>query len=58
MTIQVPPPYTQKPCGVYKALLRLVLIYGSKAWTINTDDEEHLWIFERKILRYILKGSW
>lgn len=36
-------------CGLYKALLRLVLICGSEAWTVTKNDEERLWIFERKI---------
>ena len=40
------------------------MTYGSEAWTLTTRDEQHLRIFERKILRKIFgpvqekDGSW
>ena len=41
-----------------------VVTYGCEAWTLTTRDEQHLRIFERKILKKILgsvqdkDGSW
>jgi len=36
---------------IYKSLIRPVVTYGCEAWTLTTRDEQHLRIFERKILR-------
>jgi hypothetical protein len=38
---------------IYKSLIGPVVTYGCEAWTITTRDEQHLRIFERKILRKI-----
>jgi len=49
---------------IYKTLIRPVVTYGCEAWTLTTRDEQHLRIFERKILRKIFgplqdkDGSW
>jgi len=49
---------------IYKRLIRPVLTYGCEAWTLTTRDEQHLRIFERKMLRRIFgpiqdkDGSW
>ena len=45
-------------------MIRPVVTYGCEAWTLTTRDEQHLRIFERKILRKIFvpvqdkDGSW
>ena len=36
---------------IYKSLIRPVVTYGCEAWTLTNRDEQHLRIFERKILR-------
>jgi len=49
---------------IYKSLIRPVVTYGCEAWTLTNRDEQHLSIFERKILRKIFgpvqdkDGSW
>ena len=49
---------------IYKSLVRSVVTYGCEAWTLTTRDEQHLRIFESKILRKIFgpikdkDGSW
>jgi len=49
---------------IYKSLIRPVVTYGCEAWTLTTRDEQHLRIFERKILSKIFgpvqdkDGSW
>ena len=49
---------------IYKSLIRPVVTYGCEAWTLTTRDEQHLRIFEHKILRKIFgpvqdkDGSW
>src|SRR5215475_11197826 len=49
---------------MYKSLIRPVVTYGCEAWTLTNRDEQHLRIFERKILRKIFSpvqdkdGSW
>jgi uncharacterized membrane protein len=49
---------------IYKSLIRPVVTYGCKVWTLTNRDEQHLRIFERKILRKIFgpvqdkDGSW
>jgi hypothetical protein len=49
---------------IYKSLIRPVVTYGCEAWTLTARDEQHLRIFERKILRKIFgpvqdkDGSW
>jgi hypothetical protein len=39
---------------IYKSLIRTVVTYGCEAWTLTNRDEQHLRIFERRILRKIL----
>jgi hypothetical protein len=49
---------------IYKSVIRPVVTYGCEAWTLKNRDEQHLRIFERKILRKIHgpvqneDGSW
>jgi len=49
---------------IYKSLIRPVVNYGCEAWTLTNRDEQHLRIFERRILRKIFGpvqneyGSW
>jgi hypothetical protein len=49
---------------IYKSLIRPAVIYGCEAWTLTNRDEQHLRIFEHKILRKIFgpvrdkDGSW
>ena len=49
---------------IYKSLIRPVVIYGCKAWSLTNRDEQYLRIFERRILRKIFGpvqnegGSW
>jgi hypothetical protein len=49
---------------VYKSLIRPVVTYGCEVWTLTDRDEQHLRIFERRILRKIFgpvqneDGSW
>jgi len=38
---------------IYKSLIRPVMTYGCEAWTLTDRDEQHLRIFERRILRKI-----
>ena len=38
---------------IYKGSIRPVLTYGCEAWTLTNRDEQHLRIFERRILRKI-----
>jgi hypothetical protein len=35
---------------IYKSLIRPVVTYGCEDWTLTNRDEQHLRIFERKIL--------
>ena len=37
----------------FKGLIRPVLTYGAETWVLSKQDEHHLSIFERKILRRI-----
>jgi hypothetical protein len=47
-----------------KSLIRPVVTYGCEAWTLTNRGEQHLRIFERRILRKIFDpvqnedGSW
>jgi sorting nexin-29 len=43
-------------CQVYKTLIRPVLMYGCESWILRKSDEEHLRVFERKVLRTIFGG--
>jgi hypothetical protein len=49
---------------IYEILIRPVVTYGCEAWTLTNRDEQHLRIFERRILRKIFgpvqneDGSW
>ena len=36
---------------VYKSLIRPIVTYGCKAWTLTNRNEQYLRIFERRILR-------
>jgi len=38
---------------IYRSLMRPVVTYGCEAWTLTNRDEQHLRIFERRILRKI-----
>jgi hypothetical protein len=38
---------------IYKTLIRPVVTYGCEAWTLTNRDEQHLRIFESRILRKI-----
>jgi hypothetical protein len=45
---------------IYRTLVRLVVTYGSESWTLTTEEERVLAVFERKILRKIygpVKGN-
>jgi predicted AlkP superfamily phosphohydrolase/phosphomutase len=44
-------------CKIYKTLIRPVLLYGCKSWTLTKKEEEELNIFVRKILRKIYSPS-
>jgi len=39
--------------SAFKGLIRPVVTYGCEAWTLTNRDEQHLRIFERRILRKI-----
>jgi hypothetical protein len=49
---------------MYKSLIRPVVTYGCEAWTLTNQYEQHLRIFERRILKKIFgpvqneDGSW
>jgi hypothetical protein len=49
---------------IHKSLIRPVVTYGCEVWTLINRDEQHLTIFERRILRNIFgpvqneDGSW
>jgi hypothetical protein len=49
---------------IYKSLIRPVVTYGCEVWTQTNQDEQHLRIFERRILIKIFgpeqneDGSW
>jgi hypothetical protein len=49
---------------IYESSIRPVVTYGCEAWTLTSRDEQHLRIFERRILRKIFgpvqneDGSW
>ena len=49
---------------IYRSLIRPVVTYGCEAWTLTDRDEQHLRIFERRILREMFgpvqneDGSW
>ena len=36
---------------IYRILVRPVVTYGSESWTLTTEEERALAVFERKILR-------
>ena len=38
---------------IYKSLITPVVTYGCEAWTLTNRDEQHLRIYERRILRKI-----
>jgi hypothetical protein len=38
---------------IYKAMIRPVVTYSSESWTLTTNDENNLGIFERQVLRKI-----
>jgi len=38
---------------IYKSLIRPIVTYGCKDWTLTNRDEQYLGILERRILRKI-----
>ena len=38
---------------MYKTIIRPVVLYGSEAWCLTTNDEKNVCIWERKVLRKI-----
>jgi hypothetical protein len=38
---------------IYKRMIRPVVTYSSKTWTLTAKDENNIRIFERQILRKI-----
>ena len=38
---------------LYKTLIQPIVTYGAETWTIKSADEQHLSVFERKIIRRI-----
>jgi hypothetical protein len=38
---------------LYKALIRPVVVYGSKCWTLTENIKQKLLVFEKRILRRI-----
>ncbi|XP_058836721.1 uncharacterized protein LOC131693148 [Topomyia yanbarensis] len=41
---------------IYKTLIRPVVLYGHKTWTMLMEDQRALGVFERKVLRTIYGG--
>ena len=39
--------------GMYKTIIRPVLLYGSEIWCLKANDEINFCIWERKVLRKI-----
>ena len=37
--------------GLYKTLIRPVVLYGAEVWTLTEKEEQAVLIFERKIFR-------
>ena len=38
---------------LYKTLIRPVVTYGAETWTLKVADENHLHVFEKKVIRRI-----
>ena len=45
--------HTSSKLKIYKSLIRRVVTYGCKAWTLTNRDENYFRIFVRRILRQI-----
>ena len=43
---------------IYKSLIRPVITYGAKVWTLNKETTKRLALFERKVLPRILGANW
>jgi len=43
--------------GIYKTLIKPVLMYGAETWVLSKEDELRLGVFERKILRRVYGPS-
>ena len=48
---------------LYERLTRPIVTYGTETWAIKSADEQHLRVFERKIIRRIygpvfIDGKW
>ena len=41
---------------IYKSLIRPVVTYGCEAWTLTNRDEQHLRIYEHRILKKKIFG--
>jgi hypothetical protein len=39
---------------IYKSLIRPAVTYGCEAWTLTNRDDQHLRIFEHRILKKIV----
>ena len=41
---------------IYRSLIRPVVTYGCEAWTLTNRDEQHLRIYEHRILKKKIFG--
>ncbi|KAJ8954316.1 hypothetical protein NQ318_005903 [Aromia moschata] len=43
--------------GIYKTIIRSVVIFGSEVWTLRKEEVQRIEIWERKVLRKIFGGK-